>query len=97
MIVLRVKVQVKPENKTKFVDVMKESIDISSKMKGCVQFGLYEDVVDENAFMLYEEWATRADADAYRNSEHFAESGKVLFPLMAGDPDSAYYQAEKFD
>ena len=55
---------------------------------------MYIDPTDANSVLVYEEWRSRADFDAYRNSEFFAESGAVLFPLMEGAPDSAYYESE---
>jgi len=93
MMVIRVKVQVKPENKASFIDVMTESIGISSQFDGCLNFDLYQDINNENALMLYEEWETADDFDAYKKSDHFQESGKLLFPLMDGKPDSAYFDA----
>ena len=95
MLVIRVKMRVTPQNKAAFVTAMTESIPISSAFDGCIQFSLYEDMTDENALLLYEEWESQAQFDAYRESEHFAESGKVLFPLMDGKPDSAYFTAER--
>lgn len=93
MMVIRVKVQVQPENKSSFLDAMKESIRISRKFDGCMTFDLYEDVTDDHALLLYEEWKTQADFDAYKASQHFKDSGKVLFALMDGEPDSAYFDA----
>lgn len=95
MMVIRVKVQVKPENKANFIDVMTESIGISRQFDGCLNFDLYEDVTDDNALLLYEEWDTTENFDAYKASDHFTASGKVLFPLMDGSPDSAYFDAER--
>ncbi len=94
MIVIRVKIAVKPEAKGDFIAAMHESIPISSAFDGCIQFSLYEDTTDENALLLYEEWETQAHFDAYRNSAHFKDSGAVLFPLMDGSPDSAYFDAK---
>lgn len=94
MIVIRIKLQVKPENKAEFVTFMAKSVEITNDFDGCLDYGFYEDITDEYAFILYEEWKTQAHFDKYRESEHFQESGKVLFPLMAGKPDSAYYAAE---
>ena len=94
MIVIRVKVQVKPETKTDFVSAMKASIAISSEFEGCQHFGVYEDISDENTLILYEEWNNQTNFDAYKASAHFEESGKVLFALMDGKPDSAYFNAE---
>ncbi len=94
MIVIRVKVSVKPENKSDFINVMQDSIAISREFDGCQHFGLYQDVMDDTTLILYEEWETQAQFDAYKASDHFKESGKQLFALMNGAPDSAYFNAE---
>lgn len=94
MIVIRVKINVTSEAKPQFLHVMKDSIAISRDFDGCLHFGVYEDVTDENTLILYEEWETQAHFDAYKSSEHFDKSGKQLFPLMNGKPDSAYFTAE---
>jgi len=94
MIVIRVKVKVTSENKSEFVRIMTDSINVSREFDGCQFFGLYEDVTDENTLILYEEWETQSDFDAYKASEHFTESGKQLFPLMDGAPENAYFMAE---
>mgnify|MGYP002652261989 CR=1 FL=1 len=94
MMVIRVKVNVKPETKSDFIDAMKASISISSQFDGCLNFNLYEDITDENALLLYEEWDTPEHFQAYKSSDHFQESGKVLFSLMDGSPDSAYFDAK---
>lgn len=95
MMVIRILIPVKPETKADFIAAMHESVPISSAFEGCLHFALYENTSDENALLLYEEWETQEHFDAYRNSEHFQESGKVLFSLMDGTPDSAYFNAEK--
>ena len=95
MIVIRVQLQVKPDDKRQLIDFMKDSVTISRRFDGCVRYAFYEDVTDENAFILYEEWESQTKFDTYRESEHFKESGKVIFPLLNGEPDSAYFTADK--
>jgi quinol monooxygenase YgiN len=60
---------------------------------GCERFAVYRDPSDATSLFLYEEWRDRDAADAYLGSDYFQSSGAVLFPLMDGAPDSAYYEA----
>jgi len=94
MIVIRVLLQVQPANRQAFLDFMHESITISNEFEGCEKYHVYQDVQDENTFLLYEEWTTQAQFDIYRESDHFKHSGDVLFPMMAGKPDSVYFDAQ---
>lgn len=93
MIVIRVLIDLQPEHREAFLAFMNDSITVSNNFDGCLKYQLYQDVQAENTYLLYEEWESQAHFDAYRQSEHMAESGRVLFPMMAGKPDSAYYNA----
>lgn len=93
MIVIRVAVEVKPEEVSAFVDhVTQEMVDVK-EFAGCERFHLYADVKDENKFLLYEEWQTLENFNAYKISDYFTENGKKLFPMLAMNPDSAYFDA----
>lgn len=93
MIVIRVAIHFNPAERKQMLDYMQKHIEASRSRLGCLNFGLYEDALHENNFLLYEEWETQAAFDAYKESEEFKQSGEVLFPLMIGTPDSAYYTA----
>lgn len=93
MIVVRVLVQVKPENKTSFVDLMKNDVTTTQDFDGCVHFEVYQDIKSDDTFVLYEEWENQTKFDAYRNSDYFKELGGQIFPLLEGSPNSAYYDA----
>ena len=94
MIIIRVNVTVQPEKRSAFVaQIKQEMVDVKQQFVGCERFGLYEDVMDENGFLLYEEWQTLANFKAYQASDYFQENGKKLFPMMAGKPDSDYFEA----
>lgn len=97
MIVIRVVVQVQPEKRQDFLAFMSTSIPLSRSFIGCAKFDLYQDIHLEHSFMLYEEWQSLKDFDAYRQSDHFKESGTVLFPLMNGQPDTAYFEAKPLE
>jgi quinol monooxygenase YgiN len=67
---------------------------VPARFAGCQRFQTFVDPDDPDQVLIYEEWADQAAFDAYRGSDYFTEGGKVLFPAMAGAPDSAYYAAE---
>lgn len=95
MFIIRVIMTVKPDEAPAFVEYLqKEAADVKAQFAGCEQFGLFADVSAENRYLLYEEWETQAAFNAYRNSDFFKQNSAVLFPMMAGAPDSAYFSAE---
>ena len=93
MMVIRVGLKIQPEHKQTFLDHVKETTAISRKFDGCQRFAVYKDVLEDNCYLLYEEWDSLENFDAYRNSEHFKHSGEILFPLFDGEPDSSYFKA----
>lgn len=96
MIIIRVAMNVQPENKEKFLGLLEQEARGVRRLEGCLKFNIFEDVSSENALLLYEEWQTLESFNAYRTSAAFKETGQQLFPLMEGKPDSAYYSAEVF-
>ena len=97
MIVIRVNVKIKPEETENFKEFLQQEMKDVKQFSGCEHFHLYEDIYNPNAFLLYEEWQTLADFDAYRQSDFFKQNGEKLFPMMAQPPDSSYYQATAVD
>jgi quinol monooxygenase YgiN len=93
---VRVAVQVKPAGRERFVAQLKrEEREVPERFDGCQRFAVYSDPTDPNSLLLYEEWATEEAAERYLSSGYFREAREVLFPLMDGAPDSAYYEAER--
>ncbi len=96
MLTVRVALRVQPKGRDTFVaQFAKEHEEVPARFGGCEQFELFCNPVDPDSFLIYEEWTTREAFDAYRTSDYFAASGEVLFPLMDGAPDSAYYESER--
>ncbi len=93
MIVVRVQLQVKPENRETFIDSFARHAERSRQFAGCQAFNLLEDVEQGNAYSLYEEWASAEAFDAFRNSDELKASGSTLFPFIDGKPTSSYYEA----
>src|SRR6185437_11194464 len=108
MFTIRVAVQVRPEGRDAFVaQLKKEEQEVPATFAGCQRFVVYRAPGDPASFLLYEEWADRKAADAYLTSEYFQAAAAyltseyfqaaaaVLFPLIDGQPDSAYYESQR--
>jgi len=96
MMIIRVVVTVQAEKVAAFVaQLQKESVEVKEKFAGCERFELFADPENGERFLLYEEWETAEQFDVYRQSDYFTENGAVLFPMLAGAPDSAYFEAKR--
>lgn len=96
MFTIRVAVHVRPEGRDAFAaQLNKEEQQVPATFAGCQRFAVYRAPGDPASFLLYEEWADRKAADAYLTSEYFQAAAAVLFPLIDGQPDSAYYESQR--
>ena len=95
MHVIRVMVTVPPANVEAFVAQLdKESAEVPARFGGCQKFRVYHGTSDPNDYLLYEEWDSEAAFNEYRQSDYFKDAGQLLFPLIDGAPDSAYFDAQ---
>lgn len=96
MVIIRIRIRSKEgQGDTLAAVVVKESPKVREQA-GCEAFELFRSAKDENAFLLYEEWQDRASFKAYKKSESFESLGSALGPLLAGAPDSVYYEGKTF-
>jgi quinol monooxygenase YgiN len=96
MFTVRVAARTQTEGREVFVaQLQREQNEVPEKFEGCERFAVYSDPSDPDSTFIYEEWATRESFDAYAGSDYFKASGEILFPLMSGSPDSAYYESER--
>lgn len=96
MLIARVQVTATNEGRQTLVDALTaETSQIESRFAGCELYVVSVDTSNPNTVMIAEEWATKADFDAYVGSDHFAETMAVAGPCLAAPPNSAYYEAER--
>jgi quinol monooxygenase YgiN len=72
MIVSSTKISVPPENRKEFLQTLHPLIDRVRQEKGCIRYEVYQDVENENTFILVEEWEAQADLDEHLRSDRFA-------------------------
>jgi quinol monooxygenase YgiN len=66
MIIVRVRVQVMPDKRQRFIDISTPLIAQTNAEPGCLFYSCYQDLADPNLFMFYEEYEDQA-AIAYHN------------------------------
>ncbi len=93
MFVVRVRLTVNPESKAALLSYMQVEATKNASIDGCEAYTLYQDTADARAFFLYEEWRDIEAFNAYKDSDAFEQIMTALSPLMAGKPDSAYYDS----
>ena len=94
MIIIRVNCTIDPAKRDQFLAAIAQDTPENHAFAGCVAYRWTESITEPNTFLLYEEWATLEAVNAFKNSDYFAQNGKVMFPLISGKPDSVTYEAQ---
>lgn len=65
-----------------FVEATLDNHRHSIKEPGNLRFDVLASVQDPNEFLLYEVYATQADADAHKQTDHYARWRDTVAPMM---------------
>lgn len=60
-----------PEKRKELSQTLLSIAEQVRKEKGCLHSGFYQDVENENDFLVVEEWATKKDSDDHLRSDIF--------------------------
>lgn len=71
--------QVKPEKVREFTDLCKNLIEETLKEKGCIEYGIYQELENPEILTFLEEWKDENSLNEHLNSRHFKET----FPLLS--------------
>ena len=71
MIIVRIAMNVLPENQKEVMQTLHSMIESTGKERGCLSHRVFRDIEDENVFSLIDEWETREDLDQHLRSAKF--------------------------
>jgi len=71
MIILRITMHVIPKNRKEVSQTLLSMIEPMAKEKGCLSYGVFWDMEDENIYGLIEEWETRENLKRHIESKNF--------------------------
>jgi quinol monooxygenase YgiN len=72
MIIVRIIINVLPEKQKEVLLTLLSLMKLPEKEKGCLSYGIYADIEDENVFNLISEWQTRQHLDQHMRSDRFS-------------------------
>ena len=91
MVVLVVRVSIQPEQRDRWVEVIRKDASESRTQPGCEKYHVSEDLEVPNSFVIVEQWASEeAHYDHFRQAQ-FGELMGVLPDLLAGPPEVSIY------
>lgn len=71
------KIIAKPEKIELVKNQLLKLIEITKAEKGCINYDLHQDNKQENTFLFYENWETKALWEAHINNTHLADYVKA--------------------
>jgi quinol monooxygenase YgiN len=72
MIVVRTIINVLPEKHKEVLQTLLSLIEPPGKKTGCLSYGIFNDIEDENVFNLISEWESNEHLDRFLKSERFS-------------------------
>ena len=78
MIRLNVFIQVKEENRTDLLTVIKELVAASIQESGCIAYDIFESATRKDVLMICETWTNEEALAIHEKAEHFT----TLIPKM---------------
>lgn len=72
MITLRTLMNVLPEKRKEILLTLLSLLQQPEKETGCLSYGIFSDIEDNNVFSLFSEWGTRRHLDQHMKSNRFS-------------------------
>ncbi len=81
-----VKLTLREDGATPFVEIYEKSKPVIKGFEGCLHLELLRDISQPNVFFTYSHWENEEALNAYRNSDFFKETWTKTKALFAGKP-----------
>ncbi len=72
MIIFKITMNATPGKQLEIMQTLLPMIEPTAKKAGCLSFGVFSDIEDQNRFSLLGEWETRKDLDHHIASHQFS-------------------------
>jgi len=92
MVIQLVRVSIRPEQRDRWLELIRQNLAQTRSVEGCESYEVGEDVESPNTFSLVERW-TSLDAryEHFRNPQ-FAELMGALRDVLAGPPEVSLHE-----
>jgi quinol monooxygenase YgiN len=97
MIVVAVRVRVKPSKRDELIKLAQEMVALSREEKGSISYNFYADPVDSNAFLYLEEWESRSALKAHTQSAHYGKYTQALPEVLERPSEIRVYDVSNVE
>lgn len=67
MIIVAGKLFINPTQRTNFLKLTRAAVDAARQTKGCIDFAVSADLIDNNRVNVFEMWKTQKELESFRN------------------------------
>jgi quinol monooxygenase YgiN len=86
------RVRCEAEQRVELIAALTRMQDESRKEQGCIRYGFFAAVEDENSFVAVEEWEDRDALDRHFAEPHLREFAQKLGELVSERPEVAIHE-----
>ena len=87
MVIQVVKVSIKPEERERWLALIRKNAELTRTEHGCMSYQVGEDVEWPNTFLIVENWVSMDAQYAHFRQPGFSELMGTLGDLLAGPPE----------
>ena len=92
MVIQIVRVSIRPEQRDRWLELIRANLLQTRHMEGCDSYHVAEDIENPNTFLIVEQWATLETQYAHFRAPEFGELMGSLADLIAGPPEVAIHE-----
>ena len=84
--------QVRPEQRTAFLDYAREIVKEERQVEGCVGFEILQDVIQPDHFVMLEQWRDQAALDQHLQREAYTHNSAKMESFFAAEAQWLEYE-----
>lgn len=92
MVLVIGRVRCDPENREQLIAACERMQEASRREEGCIRYGFFAAIEDEDSFVAVEEWADREALDRHFAEPHLQEFAAELGRLVSERPEVAIHE-----
>ncbi len=97
LVILAARFKIKPEKREEFLELANEAIAHTQEEPGVISYNLYEDPMEPNSFIFFEQWKSRKSLDVHLEAEYTRRLLNRFGELLATEPSTKVYRVQRID
>ncbi|UQS86107.1 antibiotic biosynthesis monooxygenase (plasmid) [Nicoliella spurrieriana] len=95
MIVVNVRITIDPNKRDEYLKFIGDLVEKSLMDDGNLAYGHYQDVNNENQYLILEHWDSQADLDAHLQTAHLINFKEHIGDYTTQEPELLFMNSKK--